>query len=355
MLRIDETSKTLVAPPAGGLVTEVSPDRDELLALVCSSWEAFAGELGQPSLRFVVQGQAPGLEVLAFDEQAGRAVVVGVSSEVGDAQLSGALAGAASVAAKDAAAARGRPRVADRRRARRLAADRAARLGVRRQDARHRRLAHPPPRARDLVLRAVGLPLRQRAAALDPPRVPGARRRRTRIPPPRSSACWPAWPPTATTSPTATPPAAARPLSTTRAARGAVRDDAARCCFAPCAGGSPACWWPGRSSACSGSTWAGRSCRCSRSRRGWRRSRWSARVAAALFGRKLFALLVARLRAAADRRAGAAGGAEPGAGRRQGRAAAGAGGERRRQRSRGARRSSRSRGGCGSTCWPSRS
>ena len=103
MLRIDETSKTLVAPPAGGLVTEVSPDRDELLALVCSSWEAFAGELGQPSLRFVVQGQALGLEVLAFDEQAGRAVVVGVASEVGDVQLSGALAGAASVAAKDAA------------------------------------------------------------------------------------------------------------------------------------------------------------------------------------------------------------------------------------------------------------
>ena len=175
VLRIDETSKTLVAPPAGGLVTEVSPDRDELLALVCSSWEAFAGELGQPSLRFVVQGQAPGLEVLAFDEQAGRAVVVGVSSEVADAQLSAALSGAASVAAKDAAAARGRPRVADRRRARRLAPDRAARLGVRRQDARHRRLAQPPPRARDLVLRAVGLPLRQRAAALDPPRVPGAR------------------------------------------------------------------------------------------------------------------------------------------------------------------------------------
>ena len=103
MLRIDETSKTLVAPPAGGLVTEVSPDRDELLALVCSSWEAFAGELGQPSLRFVVQGQAPGLEVLAFDEQAGRAVVVGVATEVSDAQLTQALAGAASVAAMDAA------------------------------------------------------------------------------------------------------------------------------------------------------------------------------------------------------------------------------------------------------------
>ena len=103
MLRIDETSKTLVAPPAGGLVTEVSPDRDELLALVCSSWEAFAGELGQPSLRFVVQGQTPGLEVLGFDEQAGRAVIVGVAAEVGEVQLAGALAGAASVAGKDAA------------------------------------------------------------------------------------------------------------------------------------------------------------------------------------------------------------------------------------------------------------
>ena len=34
MLRIDETSKTLVAPQAGGLVTEGSPDRDELLTLV---------------------------------------------------------------------------------------------------------------------------------------------------------------------------------------------------------------------------------------------------------------------------------------------------------------------------------
>ena len=131
MLRIDETSKTLVAPPAGGLVTEVSPDRDELLALVCSSWEAFAGELGQPSLRFVVQGQAPGLEVLAFDEQAGRAVVVGVATEVTDTQLSQALAGAASVAAMDAAALAGVARVADRRRARRLAPDRAARVVVR--------------------------------------------------------------------------------------------------------------------------------------------------------------------------------------------------------------------------------
>jgi hypothetical protein len=104
VLRIDETSKTLVAPPAGGLVTEVAPDRDEMLALVSSSWEAFAGELGQPSLRFVGQGQVPGLDLLAFDEQAGRAVVVGVAAEVSDGQLTHALSAAAAVSGMDAAA-----------------------------------------------------------------------------------------------------------------------------------------------------------------------------------------------------------------------------------------------------------
>jgi hypothetical protein len=104
VLRIDETSKTLVAPPAGGLVTEVNPGREEMLALVSSSWEAFAGELGQPSLRFVGQGQVPGLDLLAFDEQAGRAVVVGVSADVGSAQLTDALSAAAAVAGMDAAA-----------------------------------------------------------------------------------------------------------------------------------------------------------------------------------------------------------------------------------------------------------
>jgi hypothetical protein len=72
VLRIDETSKTLVAPQAGGLVTEASPDRDELLALVGASWEAFAHELGLPSLRFLASEPIPGVDVLAFDEQSGR-------------------------------------------------------------------------------------------------------------------------------------------------------------------------------------------------------------------------------------------------------------------------------------------
>ena len=102
MLRIDETSKTLVAPPAGGFVTEVSPDRAEMLALVSSSWEAFAGELGQPSLRFVASEPVAGLDVLAFDEHAGRAVIVQVAADTGESKLSQALAAAATVAAMDA-------------------------------------------------------------------------------------------------------------------------------------------------------------------------------------------------------------------------------------------------------------
>ena len=103
MLRIDETSKTLVAPPAGGLVTEASPERSEMLALVCSSWEAFAGEIAQPSLRFAAAELLPGIDVLAFDEQAGRAVVVQVLGDTGEGQLTRALNGAAAVAAMDAA------------------------------------------------------------------------------------------------------------------------------------------------------------------------------------------------------------------------------------------------------------
>ena len=56
------------------------------------------GELGQPSLRFVgARARCPGLDLLAFDEQAGRAVVIGVSSDVAAAQLSDALSAAAAV------------------------------------------------------------------------------------------------------------------------------------------------------------------------------------------------------------------------------------------------------------------
>ena len=104
MLRIDETSNTLVAPQAGGLVTEVNPDRAELLKLLSSSWEAFAVELGHSSLRFVAAEPVPGLDILAFDEQAGRAVVVQVNAGSEFSEVGRGLAAAAQVASWDAAA-----------------------------------------------------------------------------------------------------------------------------------------------------------------------------------------------------------------------------------------------------------
>jgi hypothetical protein len=103
LLRIDETSKTLVTPQAGGLVTEASPDREELLALVGASWEAFAQELGLPSLRLLATEPLPGIDMLAFDEQSGRAVVVQVTGETVEWQLYRSLQAAAAVAGLDAA------------------------------------------------------------------------------------------------------------------------------------------------------------------------------------------------------------------------------------------------------------
>jgi hypothetical protein len=104
VLRIDETSNTLVAPQAGGLVTEVNPDRADLLKLLASSWDAFSAELGHQSLRFVAAEPVPGLDILAFDEQAGRAVVVQVTAGVEFAEVGRGLAAAAQVASWDAAA-----------------------------------------------------------------------------------------------------------------------------------------------------------------------------------------------------------------------------------------------------------
>jgi hypothetical protein len=102
VLRIDETSKTLVAPQAGGLVTDVNPDRAELLALLATGWEAFAAELGHPSLRFVAVEPVQGIDMLAFDESAGRAVVVQVTPGVDFTEVGRALAAAAQVSSWDA-------------------------------------------------------------------------------------------------------------------------------------------------------------------------------------------------------------------------------------------------------------
>src|SRR3954470_23287378 len=103
VLRIDETSKTLVAPQAGGLVAEAAPDREELLALVGSSFEAFAAELGMPHAKLVAHEPAPGADLVAFDESDGRAVVLHVTGDTVEWQLARALGAAAEVASWDAA------------------------------------------------------------------------------------------------------------------------------------------------------------------------------------------------------------------------------------------------------------
>jgi hypothetical protein len=102
MLRIDENSKTLVAPQQDAFVADVAPDHAELTTLLSSSWEAFAGEMGQPSLRFCAHQPAEGIDMLAFDGDTGRVVVVQISGS-GDEQLSMALKAAAQVASWDAA------------------------------------------------------------------------------------------------------------------------------------------------------------------------------------------------------------------------------------------------------------
>ena len=104
MLRIDESSKTLVAPQEAAFVAEAGPDRDELLTLVTSGWEAFAAEMGQSHLRFVAAAPMAGIDVLAFDELAGRIAVVQVSGATAREQLSTALFTASEIAALDAEA-----------------------------------------------------------------------------------------------------------------------------------------------------------------------------------------------------------------------------------------------------------
>ncbi len=103
MLRIDETSKTLVAPQADAFVADVAPDQSELTTLLSSSWEAFAGEMGQPNLRFCAHDPADGIDMLAFDADTGRVVVVALSGSDDDDRLSRALAAAAAVSSWDAA------------------------------------------------------------------------------------------------------------------------------------------------------------------------------------------------------------------------------------------------------------
>jgi hypothetical protein len=101
VLRIDETSGKLVAPEESGLVQESPPDREELLALVTSSWDAFAAELGIPSVKLLAREPVPYVDLLGLDEEAQRLVVILVTGDTVEWQLGRALGAAAEVAGWD--------------------------------------------------------------------------------------------------------------------------------------------------------------------------------------------------------------------------------------------------------------
>jgi len=102
MLRIDESSKTLVGPEPSAPVPEDAPARDELHALISAGWDAFAAEIGQPQLTAAGAAPEPGIDLLAMDEAAGRAAVVIVADGSASDALARALAAAAAVASWDA-------------------------------------------------------------------------------------------------------------------------------------------------------------------------------------------------------------------------------------------------------------
>jgi hypothetical protein len=101
VLRIDETSGTLVAPQASGLVQESPPDREELLGLVTASWEAFAAELGLSGVRLLAREPVPYVDLLGLDENENRVVVILVTGDTVEWQLGRALGAAADVASWD--------------------------------------------------------------------------------------------------------------------------------------------------------------------------------------------------------------------------------------------------------------
>jgi hypothetical protein len=100
VLRIDEKSKTLVAPTATEVVQDTPPAPEELLDMASKSWDPFMEEVGLQSLKLVARQPVPGVDALAFDEASGRVVVVQFTG--GAHQLSHALTGAAQVASLDA-------------------------------------------------------------------------------------------------------------------------------------------------------------------------------------------------------------------------------------------------------------
>jgi hypothetical protein len=82
VLRIDDATKRLVPPSASTLRTEDLRERADLQELIVNSWEVFASELGLPGLRYLGKEVQPHascanrIDILAFDEDEGRPVVI---------------------------------------------------------------------------------------------------------------------------------------------------------------------------------------------------------------------------------------------------------------------------------------
>ena len=102
MLRIDESSKTLVAPEATELVPDESLSRDELHALITAGWEAFAGEIGLPRVKAIGPVTEADIDLLCMDVDAGRITVVIVGEGGGKSATGRALSAASHVASWDA-------------------------------------------------------------------------------------------------------------------------------------------------------------------------------------------------------------------------------------------------------------
>ncbi|MEA2124148.1 MAG: hypothetical protein QOI80_930 [Solirubrobacteraceae bacterium] len=102
MLRIDESSKTLVAPEAAELVPDEALGRDELHALISAGWDAFAAEIGLSHVKAVAPTPAPGIDLLAVDTSDHRSVIVTIAEGHVSESLNRMLAAAATVAGWDA-------------------------------------------------------------------------------------------------------------------------------------------------------------------------------------------------------------------------------------------------------------
>src|SRR5688572_22448689 len=101
MLQIDEESKLFVSANSSNMAGEKMLERADLQAMCVSSWEAFANELGFPSLRLIAQEVIPHpscgdrIDLLGFDEDAGKPVVIELKRDKHKLQLLQALSYAA--------------------------------------------------------------------------------------------------------------------------------------------------------------------------------------------------------------------------------------------------------------------